>query len=177
MEEKKAGLIHLYCGDGKGKTTAAAGLAARASGAGRRVIFAQFFKDGSSSEIKSLRQLETVCTMHCKTVPGRYSRMDEAGRAQARTDYRRFFLDVAGAAWEGAELLVLDEVVSACNHGILQEDALVDFLREKPAALEVVLTGRDPSPALVELADYVTEMRKIKHPYDRGVHARRGIEF
>lgn len=177
MEQKKAGLVHLYCGDGKGKTTAAAGLAARAAGAGLRVIFAQFFKNGSSSEVKSLRRLETVRTMHCRTVPGRYSKMDEAGRARAREDYGRFLEEVIAASREDADLLVLDEAVSACNHGILQERALTAFLLAKPPALEVVLTGRSPSQELMELADYITEMRKIKHPYDQGVRARRGIEF
>lgn len=172
-----AGLIHIYCGDGKGKTTAATGLAVRCAGAGGQVVFAQFFKNGNSSEIKSLQKLETVRTLHCSTVPGRYSRMDEAGRAQARLDYGRLLTDALQAAGEGAALLVLDEAVSACNHGIIDEAALQSFLRSKPEGLEVVLTGRNPSRELLELADYVTEMKKVKHPYDRGVRARRGIEF
>ena len=80
-------------------------------------------------------------------------------------------------ARDGIDVMVLDEAVSACNYQMISESALLDFLRTKPEELEVVLTGRDPSAALLDTADYVTEMVKRKHPYDHGVQARRGIEF
>lgn len=171
-----AGMIHIYCGDGKGKTTAAVGLAVRAAGAGKKVVFTQFFKDGSSSEIKSLQCLENIRVMHCVTVRGFFRRMNEAEKARASEDYTRLFREVQAAA-EHADLLVLDEIVSACNHGTVAETAVMDFLKGKPETLEVVLTGRNPSAELLEMADYITEMRKIKHPYDRGITARKGIEF
>lgn len=173
-----AGLIHIYCGDGKGKTTAATGLAVRSAGAGNRVFFAQFFKNGSSSEVKALKQLPTVETFHCITVPGRYKNMTEEQQAQARADYSTFLHKVWNAAeqQEGG-LLVLDEAVSACNHGIIEEQQLLDWLKHKPENLEVVLTGRNPSAALLETADYVSEIHKVKHPFDRGIAARRGIEY
>lgn len=177
MVQRKKGLIHLYCGDGKGKTTAATGLAVRAAGTGMRVLFVQFFKNGASSEIKSLQQLKLVRTMHSAIPHHRFSKMDEAERIQAGIDYRGLLKDVLDAANDGVELLVLDEVVSACNHGIVHEETLVNFLRTKPEHLEVVLTGRNPSEDLLALADYATEMRKIYHPFDRGVRARYGIEF
>ena len=170
------GLIHIYCGDGKGKTTAATGLAIRAAGAGKKVIFTQFFKDGSSSEIKVLQGVENICVMHCQTVRGFWRRMDDIQKVRASEDYTKLLADVITAAAD-ADLLVLDEIVSACNHGTIAEVAVTDFLRNKPENLEVVLTGRNPSDALLELADYVTEMRKIKHPYDCGIAARKGIEF
>lgn len=170
------GLLHIYCGDGKGKTTAAVGLALRMAGAGKQVIFAQFFKNGGSSEIAPLGRCGGIRTMHCRTVPGRFSRMSEEERAAARADYSRFLEEVLAAA-EGADLLVLDEAISACNTGTIPEVRVCDFLRARPEQLEVVLTGRDPSGTLLELADYVTEMKKIKHPYDRGVKARHGVEF
>lgn len=169
-------MIHIYCGDGKGKTTAATGLAVRACGAGKRVIFAQFFKDGSSSEIAVLRVLPNVSTLHARTVRGFWRRMNEAERAQARADYTCLFYDACAQAGN-AELLVFDEIISACNHGAVPLDALVDFLRRAPDTLEIVLTGRDPAPELLALADYVTEMCKRAHPYDRGIPARKGIEF
>lgn len=178
MEKQEAkGLVHIYCGDGKGKTTASVGLAVRAAGAGKKVIFAQFFKNGSSSEVKMLRLLPGVETMHCKTVSGFYSQMSEADRDQARCDYSRLLEDALTAAREGADLLILDEAISSCNYGTICEETLAEFLENRPAGLEVVLTGRDPSERLVGLADYVTEMKKIKHPYDHGILARRGIEF
>lgn len=172
-----AGLVHLYCGDGKGKTTAAVGLAVRAAGAGRRVLFTQFFKNGDSSEISVLRALENVEVFLCPARHGFFRNMDGAERADARRDYSALLEDALGAARRGAGLLVLDEAVSACNYGVIEEEKILDFLRGKPAELEVVLTGRDPSAALLERADYATEMKKLRHPYDRGVRARRGIEF
>lgn len=171
-----AGLIHLYCGDGKGKTSAAVGLAVRASGAGQQVVFTQFFKDGSSSEIESLKRLPGIRTIHANTVKGFYHAMSPEQREQAREDYTALFRQVTDAARD-ADLLILDEIVSACNRGVVPETLVTDFLRCKPQQLEVVLTGRDPSPALTELADYITEMRKLRHPFDRGIPARKGIEF
>lgn len=169
-------MIHIYCGDGKGKTTAAVGLAVRAAGAGKSVVFTQFFKDGSSSEIGVLRSIPNILVLHCKTVPGFWRRMNEGQREKARADYTGLFTDVAEAA-KSADLLILDEIVSACNHGAVPEHLVTDFLDKKPDTLEVVLTGRDPSPALLDRADYITEMRKCRHPYDQGIPARKGIEF
>ena len=81
------GLIHVYCGDGKGKTTAAIGLAVRAAGAGKKVVFTQFFKDGSSSEIKVLQGVENIQILHCNTVRGFWKRMTDAQKARASADY------------------------------------------------------------------------------------------
>lgn len=171
-----SGLIHIYCGDGKGKTTAAIGLAVRAAGAGKKVVFTQFFKDGSSSEIKVLQSVENIHIMHCETVRGFWKRMTNEQKARARADYTKLLSDVIGVAAD-ADLLVLDEILSACNHGTVAEDVVTEFLRKKPEKLEIVLTGRNPSNMLLELADYITEMRKSKHPYDCGIIARKGIEF
>lgn len=170
------GLIHIYCGDGKGKTTAAVGLAVRAAGAGKKVVFTQFFKDGSSSEIKVLQGVENIHIFHCNTVRGFWKRMTDAEKARASEDYTRMFSNVTQLAMD-ADLLILDEIFSACNHGTVAETAVTDFLHSKPEKLEVVLTGRNPSEHLLRLADYVTQMQKIKHPYDCGIAARKGIEF
>ena len=89
-----AGLIHIYCGDGKGKTTAAVGLALRSAGAGNRVVFTQFFKDGSSSEISLLRQIPGISVLHTKTVGGFWKRMTAEQQAQASRDYTELFLSL-----------------------------------------------------------------------------------
>lgn len=170
------GLIHIYCGDGKGKTTAATGLAVRAAGAGKKVVFTQFFKDGSSSEIQVLQNVDNIHVIHCETVRGFWKSMTEEQKARAREDYTRLFSEVVAFAAD-ADLLILDEILSACNHGTVAEIAVTEFLNNKPEKLEVVLTGRNPSVQLLELADYVTEMQKVKHPYDCGIAARKGIEF
>lgn len=171
------GLVHIYCGEGKGKTTAAVGLCARAAGSGKRVLFVQFFKDGTSSENASLRLLPNVHTMHEPRYFGRVSNMGKEEFEECKRAYSALFEAAIARAAEGFDLLVLDEAVSSCNHGVISEGALVRFLKGRPARLEVVLTGREPSAALVEVADYVTEMKKIKHPFDAGIVARRGIEF
>ena len=172
------GLFHLYCGEGKGKTTAAVGLCARAAGSGKRVLFVQFFKDGTSSENASLRLLPNVHTMHEPRYFGRVSNMGKGEFEECKRAYSALFdAAISRAAEEKFDLLVLDEAVSSCNHGVIDEGALLRFLKSRPARLEVVLTGREPSAALVEAADYVTEMKKVKHPFDAGIVARRGIEF
>ena len=171
-----AGLIHLYCGDGKGKSTAAAGLSLRAAGAGKRVLFLQFFKDGSSSEIGLLRQIPGVEVLVCSRHFGRFRNMSEEQKAEAREAYGALFEEACRKAGE-KDLLVLDEAVSACRHETIPEERLLRFLKEKPEGLEVVLTGRKPSEALKDAADYVTCMTKEKHPFDQGIAARKGIEF
>ena len=168
-------MIELYCGDGKGKTTAACGLAARARGAGLRVLFVQFFKSGRSSELALLEEAG-VLTRFPAVHYGRFRFLNDAQKEEIRAEYARMLAAVRQDAPQ-FDLIVLDEAVSALRHGMLPADRLLDFLKEEGPAREIVLTGRDPDPALFEAADYITEMRKIKHPYDRGVKARKGIEF
>ena len=120
--------------------------AVRASGAGKQVVFTQFFKDGSSSEIESLKRLPGIRTIHADTVKGFYRAMTPEQRARAREDYTALFRQVTAAS-EKADLLILDEIVSACNRGVVPEALVTDFLRSKPSGLEVVLTGRNPAPA------------------------------
>ena len=171
-----AGCVHIYCGDGKGKSTASVGLSVRAAGAGKKVLFSQFFKDGSSSEIDVLRSIPNITVELCPVTYGFYKFMNEEKRAAARTDYRAL-LDRVLALAPSMDLVILDEIISTCNHGVVEEAVLLDFLAHKPEHLEVVLTGRNPSKALQAASDYISEMRKVKHPFDRGIPARRGIEF
>jgi cob(I)alamin adenosyltransferase len=170
------GLIHIYCGDGKGKTTAAIGLSIRALGAGLPVRFVQFFKNGDSSEITVLRHLSGCTVLHSEEQFGRYSRMSTVRREQAREAYRELFAR-AVENLESVRVLVLDEIISAYRYGMVDQKNLLHLLREKPDSLEIVLTGRDPAPELLELADYVSEIQKVKHPFDQGILGRKGIEF
>lgn len=172
-----SGLIHIYCGDGKGKTTASVGLAVRAAGAGKQVLFAQFFKDGSSSEIEVLSAIHGIEVEFCKTQYGFFKNMSEQTREQVQQEYSKLLETVLQRSAHTVDLLVLDEVISACNHGVVSEEYLMNFLRNKPNRLEVVLTGRNPSDRLLNIADYISEMCKRKHPFDQGVKARKGIEF
>lgn len=170
------GLIHIYCGDGKGKTTAAMGLALRCAGAGKRALVLQFFKDGNSSEVKALGTFPGVDVVEQKRRFGFSWTLSQEELREAKAYYSGLLED-AMAKSGGYDLLVLDEVMSACTTGMVREERLLELLRGKPAGLEVVMTGRDPSQALMDRADYVTEMRKVKHPFDQGVPARLGVEF
>lgn len=174
----KQSCIHIYCGDGKGKSTAAMGLTVRAAGSGKKVILTQFLKNASSSEFKILEQIPQVKIFRCTKNFGFLWNMSEEKKAEAQKAYTDLFEQVTKAAVEEeAFLLVMDEFMAAYNFGMLHKEKALKFLKEKPEHLEVVLTGRDPAPELVELADYVSEICKRKHPFDQGIPARKGIEM
>lgn len=170
------GLIHIYCGDGKGKTTAALGLALRAAGSGRRVLLLQFFKDGKSSEFAALEKVPGIAVIPQTRTFGFSWTLSDEEKMEARAYYAGLLEDAFRRSAD-FDLLVLDEAMSACTTGMIGEARLLALLAERPGGLEVVLTGRNPSQALLDAADYVTEMKKIKHPYERGVAARKGIEY
>lgn len=175
---KEKGLIHIYTGEGKGKTTAAIGLAVRAAGWGRRVLFVQFFKEDSAAsgekEFFRTAGIELIRS-NCRHPIFTKGRTDEAAVRSAIAG--TFEAAAARAVAGNVDLFVLDEVMSAVNGGWLGLEKVVGFLRDKPAGMEVVLTGRDAPVELVEAADYVTEMLKIKHPFDGGATAREGVEY
>lgn len=170
------GFVHIYCGDGKGKTSAAAGFAVRAAGRGRNVVVARFLKNDDSGEVEGLRALSSVRVIPCTENFGFVFQMDEETKKKAAA-YNRSLFDKAVEYAAGADLLVLDEILAAVNYSMVPESAVTEFIKTRPEKLEVVLTGRNPSGALMELADYISEIRKIKHPFDRGILAREGIEY
>ena len=169
-------MIHIYCGDGKGKTTAAMGLAMRAAGHGRRVIIAQFLKNGKSGERTALSALPTVELLPVPEVVKFTFQMTEEERRQ-EAERQSELLEAAFRAAEGAGLLVLDELCAALSAGMVALSRALALLDSRPEGLEVVITGRDPSPELLERAGYITEMVKRRHPFDRGVQAREGVEW
>ena len=171
-------LVHIYTGEGKGKTTASIGLAVRAAGSGMKVLFVQFFKEDSapSGEKEVLKAVGVdLVRSNCRHPLFTGARTDlEAVRASVVGTYE--------AAKErlmqgGYGLVVFDEIMSAINGGWIKTDDLLSFLDSRPTGLEVVLTGRNAPVELMQSADYVTEMLKIKHPFDNGVQARKGIEY
>lgn len=172
------GLVHLYCGDGKGKTTCAMGLALRAVGRGKTVVIAQFLKSEDSGERIALSGLKGVTLLK---LPDRMKfsfAMDEGERRQAAQRFLELMEQAERAVRAGqGQLVVLDEVCAAVSSGLLPLERVTAFLDGRPAETEVVLTGRKPAPELMARADYVTEMRKVAHPYDSGVDARLGIEY
>ena len=170
-------LIHIYCGDGKGKTTAAVGLAVRCAGRGNKVLLVQFLKSRDSGELYSLAKLPDIEVMRGKESKKFTFQMNEEEKHALLIEHNKMFEQVLAKIKNGGySLLILDEVIGALNAKVFEMPKLIEFLRHKPENLEVVLTGRNPAPELVEIADYVSEMRKVKHPMDRGIMAREGIE-
>ena len=167
------GLVHLYWGEGKGKTTAAMGLALRALGQGARVVIVQFLKGADTGEVPLLRQLGAEI-YRGKAGQKFVFQMDEAEKAATR---RLQDQNLAAALARPADLLVLDEACAAWQLGMVDGALLRRAVLEKPEAQEVVLTGRSPAPWMREAADYCTEMRCCRHPFHQGVPAREGVEY
>lgn len=170
-------MIHLYTGDGKGKTTAALGLGLRAAGAGMRVYMAQFMKKGDFSEVSAAALLA-----------GRFT-IEQFGQDEfyfpGRSDYIRHRETAARgltrcrevAASRAADMLILDEAVHALNYSLITLEELCGILDSAAAHMEIIITGRDAPDILAQMADLVTEMKEIKHYYHGGFEARKGVEF
>ena len=174
----KQGLIHIYSGEGKGKTTASVGLAVRALGHGLKVTYASFFKktgDSGYNEIDVLKKLgasvfsfsEGMPLANPEKSPEKYGISTSDGLKELL-----YFVKI-----NKTELLVLDEVLIAIYCNYISEDELIEFIKNKPAELELVLTGRGATQRLIEIADYVTILANEKHPYDKGIASRVGLEY
>lgn len=171
-------MLHVYYGDGKGKTTAAIGLAVRALGCGQTVCLVQFLKGRGTGEVVFLEKTPGITILRGKTAACFTFQMNEAQKAECAVRQAEIFAEGMAMARQGrCDLLILDEVLDAARLGFLPEDALRKLTGEATPAAEVVVTGRGPAPWLLEAADYVTHMVKEKHPYDRGIAARRGVEY
>ena len=175
--EKKS-LVHIYCGDGKGKTTAATGLAVRMAGYGKKVLFARFLKNENSGELKILDRIPEIEVMHLSRSFGFYNKLNEQEKEEWKQTYKELWKKIKEKVKNGSyDLLVMDEFLHAIRYDLVTEEEILKFLDERSPDLEVVMTGRDPSERLIDAADYVSEINKIKHPYDEGIMARKGIEY
>lgn len=168
------GYIQVYTGNGKGKTTAALGLALRAAGAGLRVYIAQFIKSGDYSEIKALRRFDDLI---CVKQFGQGRFITGVPSAEDLSIARHGLAEVATAMTSGKhDIVILEEANVAVACGLLELKELLAILAKRPEGVEVVVTGRNAHPDLIEKADLVTEMKEVKHYYQKGVQARVGIE-
>lgn len=165
-------MIHVYHGNGKGKTTAAIGLAIRQIGAEKQVAFAQFLKDSSSSEVVILKQLH-INYMHTVMPKCFFKDMSK----QEQEDLRQSCQQVLQTVFElTSDCIILDEILDAITLGLLQEADVLALLR-KHAQKEIVITGRNPSKEMLAQSDYCSECVVVKHPFQNGVKARKGVEF
>ncbi len=170
------GLLIVFTGDGKGKTTAALGTALRASGHGLRVLIMQFVK-GPGWDYGELKALAKIDNVEVRQLGSGFiwekESLDE-DRKLAQEGFRQAKEELSSGRWD---MVILDELNIVLSYGLLDEGEVLGVLRERPSGLTVIITGRAASSKLVEAADMVTEMKEVKHPYHEEVKAQRGIEF
>jgi cob(I)alamin adenosyltransferase len=178
----KKGLVQVYTGDGKGKTTAAFGLALRAAGCGNNVLIFQFLKPPTLELGERQALARSGLPIRVESLEAQWhlfrSVRSAHDRAAAGTAVREALAKLTELAAQRAyDVLILDEIVFCLALGLGQIDDVKRLIEQKDAGVELILTGRGATPDLIEMADLVTEMKKIKHPYDKGVEARQGIEY
>jgi cob(I)alamin adenosyltransferase len=177
---KKQGLVIVHTGNGKGKTTAALGLAIRAWGDGFRVLILQFIKGGCTyGELKTIETLKNVddrieIDQGGLGFTNKGPTTQEEHKAAAQETLKRAKEEIQSGKWD---LIILDEINYAVKYELIAENDMLQLLDLRPEDLHLVMTGRDAADSLVERADLVTEMKEIKHPYQKGIKAQKGIEF
>lgn len=182
-DKSKLGQVHILWGNGKGKTTSALGTALRAVGNGYSVHLVQFMKDGASSleqqtpgEILALQKFETFSFKRFGTgewVTSKKSKEEHIKKVNDALEYLQSTINN-----ENYDIIIADEILYAIQLSLLEENKVIELIKNKPKNRELILTGSHiPFPKIFELADLVTEIKKIKHPYDKGILARQGLEY
>ena len=172
------GLLHVYTGEGKGKTTAAVGLSVRAAGCGKRIVFAQFMKGAATGELAGMQRSPGIEIIRCEEAFPFYNQMNEEEKKRQSNCHNTILEQVLARVEKGAcDMVILDEVTYPCRWVLLDEALLRQLLDTARGQAEVVCTGRDAPQWLLDRADYITEMKSVRHPYDKGVRAREGIEY
>lgn len=173
------GLIHVYTGEGKGKSTAAFGIAIRAAGAGKKVFIVQFLKSAPTSELKSIEKLKPEIEIFRFEKPRDFVwNLSSEQKEELKGEVRQAFLFATDSMKNGTcDVLIMDETMGAISNGFIEVNELVEALSQKASQVEVIMTGRNVPEEIVEMADYVSEIKCIKHPYQKGIAARKGFEF
>lgn len=168
------GLLHIYCGDGKGKTTASLGLALRAAGAGMNVCFVQFMKGGDTAELNTLRLIPNISVKRCDKAYGFVKNMSESEKKEITACHNELLEYAFGGRFD---MVILDEFNSAYGYGLMEKARAEELILGGRDKCEIVLTGRDPADIFVRSADYISEILCVNHPYKKGIAARKGIEY
>ena len=174
----RQGLVIVHTGNGKGKTTAALGMGMRSWGQGLKVLIIQFIKGNCTyGELKTIGELGpnfVIRQMGEGFIDGPRDNTLAKHRSAAETALQAAATEISTGKWD---LVILDEINYAIKYGLVSLDAVVALIDQKPSSMHLVLTGREASPRIIDKADLVTEMREIKHPYEKGITAQKGIEF
>lgn len=177
--KNRCGLVHIYTGNGKGKTTASLGLGIRAYGAGLRVLMVQFLKGSETGELKVIERLgPEFKIIRQDKIKGFIWNMNEEEKKELKSAVKSIFNTALEASASGEwDMLIMDEMMGALSNGLISLDEVINLIKNRSEGLEVIMTGRNAPKELIELADYVSEIRPVKHPFDRGIPARKGIEY
>lgn len=172
------GMIHCCCGNGKGKTTSAVGLAVRFAGAGGKVCIVQFLKGSESCEVPVLNKIDGITVLRNQKDLGFVFQMTDFQKSECRKMHNENLNKALELVYSGqCGMLILDELTYVYDMDLIDKKAIRKLVTDKPEELELVITGRDPDPLFTENADYISEIKSIRHPYDKNIPARRGIEY
>ncbi|MCC5910255.1 MAG: cob(I)yrinic acid a,c-diamide adenosyltransferase [Clostridiaceae bacterium] len=179
MEKKLSeGLIHIYTGDGKGKTTAALGQGTRTAGGGYKVLMVQFLKGDDTGELYSIKKMyPNFEVMRFAAMNKFYFQLDQEEKLEVEASVKEGIETIQNLLKnEVYDLIIMDEIMAVLSNNIIDIEAVIQLIKNKPHHIEMILTGRNAPSELVDIADYVTEMKMIKHPFQKGIYARKGIE-
>lgn len=174
----KQGLVHIYTGNGKGKTTACVGLALRMAGSGGKVLYSFMQKGVKSSEIKPLESLENIDVFQVCKIKKFLPFLNDDEKAEYKKQHKEGMEKLIQLASQGTyDMIVIDEAIGAVNEKILDIKDILKLIENKSQGCEIVLSGRNASKQIIDVVDYVSEVQLIKHPYEKGIKARKGIEY
>lgn len=179
MAELKKGYVQIYTGNGKGKTTAAVGLAVRAAGNEYNVYMVQFLKGSNTGELKSAEKLAPYFNIfRFEKKRGFFWTLNDEEKTELKSEIQKAYDFCCTVLKEKkCDILIMDEVMGALHNNLITEEQLLQLIDSKPQNMELILTGRNVPPKIAEKADLITEMKDIKHYFDIGVPAREGIEY
>lgn len=179
MAKLSKGYVQIYTGNGKGKTSAAIGLAVRAAGYGLIVCMVQFLKGGASGEIESVKRLQPNFKIYrFEKERGFFWTLSDEEKIELKKEIQQGYDFCAELLLNSkCDILVMDEIMGAVSNKLISEEQVVNLIKNKPDNIELILTGRNVPESILGLADLVTEMKDIKHYFDKGVPAREGIEY
>lgn len=172
------GLIHLYCGDGKGKTIASFGLAARAAGNNMKVVVVQFLKGTKTGEVTLFSTLDNVTIFRNKKDRGFFKNMSDEEIEEVKCEHDENIRNAIDKIDNNeCDMLILDELCAAYRYELVDRRIIDNLILHKKKELELVITGRNPDKLFIDNADYITEMKLIRHPFEKGIVSRKGIEY
>ena len=170
-------MIQTYFGNGKGKTTAAAGSAVRCAGCGNKVLFVQFLKNNDSAEFKVLEKINVIDVLCSDEHYELYDNLNKDRTPALTKAYNKLLFEDAKSKADSYQMIILDEILDTIEYGYIDENNLLELLAEIKVHSEIILTGHTLTEKIADVSDYISEIKEISHPYTKGASPREGIEF